>query len=760
MNNKLENDMRNLLKTSLEERGIKQEILSLEHCDMDLDCNFVDSMIAITESYLVFAVCESEDKSFYVSAKKFRKIKELYFYPIEEINRIFTTSLVCGGVFAIESEQEEKALCVYSNMKIRGIMKIIRLFDKLKKSQEITLSDLEDKDKPDFCPKCGMPYPEKGRQVCTKCMDKRSVFKRLLSYFYPYKLKIVGVLLCVFSNALLNILMPYLNGVIFYDHVLGKQQFLGIKSTWIILLMIVLTMVFVQILQQIFGIIQGRIVADVVPKVVLEIKTKVFASLQRLSIGFFSKRQTGGLMTRVNSDSNEVFGFFVDGVPFFAVNVVVTVTSVVVMFLLNWRLAIVSILLLPFLGVICYKLLPKLWHTHGRYHRSIRTLNSRINDNLVGARVVRAFGQGDNEIKRFEKVSSRVRDVEIDLVDCSNIFFSAYSSVQSFSSLLVWVIGSWLILSSLGMSYGTLITFVGYMGLLSGPIQFFTNLFEWWSKSANSAQRIFEIIDAVPEVKERKDPVILKQIEGEIEFKDVSFSYELNKPILKDISFKAERGKMLGIVGHTGTGKTTIVNLLSRLYDVSDGEVYLDGINVRDLNFAQLRKNIAMVSQETYIFQGTVAENIAYANPDCTREEIVTAAITANAHDFICKMQDGYDTMLGNGGKRLSGGEKQRISIARAILADPKILILDEATASVDTQTERNIQESLDRLSGGRTVIAIAHRLSTLKNADSLIVIENGQIVERGTHVELLEQKGVYYRLTQLQNKALAIRGL
>jgi ATP-binding cassette subfamily B protein len=374
--------------------------------------------------------------------------------------------------------------------------------------------------------------------------------------------------------------------------------------------------------------------------------------------------------------------------------------------------------------------------------------------------VVRAFGQGDNEIKRFEKVSSRVRDVEIDLVDCSNIFFSAYSSVQSFSSLLVWVIGSWLILSSLGMSYGTLITFVGYMGLLSGPIQFFTNLFEWWSKSANSAQRIFEIIDAVPEVKERKDPVILKQIEGEIEFKDVSFSYELNKPILKDISFKAERGKMLGIVGHTGTGKTTIVNLLSRLYDVSDGEVYLDGINVRDLSFAQLRKNIAMVSQETYIFQGTVAENIAYANPDCTREEIVTAAITANAHDFICKMQDGYDTMLGNGGKRLSGGEKQRISIARAILADPKILILDEATASVDTQTERNIQESLDRLSGGRTVIAIAHRLSTLKNADSLIVIENGQIVERGTHVELLEQKGVYYRLTQLQNKALAIRGL
>ena len=286
-------------------------------------------------------------------------------------------------------------------------------------------------------------------------------------------------------------------------------------------------------------------------------------------------------------------------------------------------------------------------------------------------------------------------------------------------------------------------------------------MFQRWANSANAAQRIFEIIDAVPEVRESDHPVRHERFEGRVEFKNVNFYYEPNKQILKDVSFVAEPGKMLGIVGHTGTGKTTIVSLMSRLYDVTGGEVLIDGINVKDMAFSDLRKNIAMVSQETYIFRGTVAENIAYANPGCTREQIMAAAITANAHDFICKMPDGYDTVIGSGSRRqLSGGERQRLSIARAILADPRILILDEATAAVDTQTEKNIQAALDKLAGGRTVISIAHRLSTLRGADRLIVIEDGRVVESGGHEELLTQKGVYYRLTQLQNKALAMRGL
>ena len=242
--------------------------------------------------------------------------------------------------------------------------------------------------------------------------------------------------------------------------------------------------------------------------------------------------------------------------------------------------------------------------------------------------------------------------------------------------------------------------------------------------------------------------------------KHVTFGYEPNKPILKDVSFRVKAGEVLGIVGRSGAGKSTLVNLISRLYDTNEGEVLVDGVNVRQYGFRELRKNVAMVSQETYIFAGTVAENIAYARPDASREEIVRAAIQASAHDFICKMPQGYDTILGPANRALSGGEKQRISIARAILADPKILILDEATSAVDTETELAIQKSLEQLEKGRTVLSIAHRLSTLRNATHLIVLDDGRVTEAGTHAELMEKKGTFYKLSQLQTKALAMRGV
>ena len=249
-------------------------------------------------------------------------------------------------------------------------------------------------------------------------------------------------------------------------------------------------------------------------------------------------------------------------------------------------------------------------------------------------------------------------------------------------------------------------------------------------------------------------------LRGEIELKNVTFGYEPNKPILKDVSFHVEAGEVLGIVGRSGAGKSTLVNLISRLYDAGEGEVLVDGINVKRYGFKELRKNVAMVSQETYIFVGTVAENIAYARPEASREEIIRAAVQASAHDFICKMPQGYDTILGPANRALSGGEKQRISIARAILADPKILILDEATSAVDTETELAIQKSLEQLEKGRTVLSIAHRLSTLRNATHLIVIDDGRVTESGTHAELMAKKGTFYKLSELQTKALAMRGV
>lgn len=308
-------------------------------------------------------------------------------------------------------------------------------------------------------------------------------------------------------------------------------------------------------------------------------------------------------------------------------------------------------------------------------------------------------------------------------------------------------------------SYGQLITFVGYLGMLQGPMDFFSHVFQWWAGSMNSAQRIFEIIDSQPEIVESESPLQVR-LKGDIELRHVNFSYEPNKPVLQDVSFSIRAGEMLGIVGRSGAGKSTLVNLISRLYDADSGQILLDGVDIRELSFSSLRGAVAMVSQETYIFMGTVAENIAYARPDATRDEIVEAAIAASAHPFICRLPDGYDTVIGAGGRNLSGGERQRLSIARAILANPQILVLDEATASVDTETERSIQASLDQLVKGRTTISIAHRLSTLRGADRLIVLDNGRVAESGTHAELVAQKGIYYKLLQLQSKALAMRGV
>lgn len=276
----------------------------------------------------------------------------------------------------------------------------------------------------------------------------------------------------------------------------------------------------------------------------------------------------------------------------------------------------------------------------------------------------------------------------------------------------------------------------------------------------NSAQRIFEILDAKPEVVESRHPVRPEKIKGEIRLDKVSFGYEENREVLKNINLLVEPGKMLGIVGKSGAGKSTLANLISRLYDPTVGDINLDGINLRDMSFEDVRRNIAMVSQETYIFKGTIFDNIAYANSAADKKEVLNASIAAGCHDFICKLPDGYDTAVGTGGRSLSGGEKQRISIARAILADPKILILDEATAAVDTETERRIQQSLKTLTKDRTTLSIAHRLSTLRDADELIVLEDGKITEQGNHMELVKKKGTYYKLLQIQTKALAMRGI
>lgn len=766
------------LAASLAERGLKLEPLAYACANITAEGELRTSHLILERERLIFAVGKFSDEMVFAGAQRKPRvlrpedIGEIYIYPLEELQKPQLLNQIVGGLLVMEIKGVETWVCRFTSDKMREMRRFLDCLQRLLQplpgnsgGEDAEGRGPREEGALKCCPKCGLPYPEQERAICPRCMEKRTVFMRILSYFREYRWRVAVMLLCILLSGVFNALWPYLSGTVLYDRVLAKDaafaSSLGAGGNYLLLLgVLTLVLAVVKLLQQLTGVIHGRMTAFMVPGVVCKLKNSVFASLQKLSIGFFTRRQTGSLMQRVNNDANEVMHFFIDGLPYLLFNILTILVTAFVMFSMNWKLAIAALCMLPPLVFVSYYLLPRIWHAHGRRARVTRSMYSVLNDSFTGARVVRAFGKEENENRRFSRNNDRVRDAELSVVRYRNGFDLAYSVVRDIPTVMIWSLGALLILYHPGQfSYGQLITFVGYLGMLQGPMDFFSHVFQWWAGSMNSAQRIFEIIDSQPEIVESESPLQVR-LKGDIELRHVNFSYEPNKPVLQDVSFSIRAGEMLGIVGRSGAGKSTLVNLISRLYDADSGQILLDGVDIRELSFSSLRGAVAMVSQETYIFMGTVAENIAYARPDATRDEIVEAAIAASAHPFICRLPDGYDTVIGAGGRNLSGGERQRLSIARAILANPQILVLDEATASVDTETERSIQASLDQLVKGRTTISIAHRLSTLRGADRLIVLDNGRVAESGTHAELVAQKGIYYKLLQLQSKALAMRGV
>lgn len=756
------------VRLTLQKQGINfDEVQAFACADMSSEGDLRNSYLLLMRDRLIFAVSNQSGEMAFsgISPIKYRSpegIAETFEHTLDRLKDPKILNEVVGGLLTVEVDGTETWLCRFSGAKMRQMRRFCKVLECQIKGED---PPKEESDEAEYCPKCGQPYPEKGRAICPRCMEKKAVFRRILAYFKEYRLRIAFLLICIVLSGVLTSVLPYLTGTILYDKVLSKNEAFAVSfgapgNFTLLLLLLVITMAAVQLIKQVIGILQGRITGYMVPGIVCRMKESVFSALQKLSIGFFTRRQTGSLMQRVNGDANDVMSFFIDGLPYLLYNIATFLFAAIIMFSMDWRLAILALFMLPPVFYVSYRLLPLFWHAHGRRSRTIRRMYSLLNDGIGGARVVKAFGQEEHENRRFSKINDKVRDAEMQIVHYGNQFDIAYAVARQVPTILIWSAGAFIILGSGGMfTYGKLLTFINYLNMMQDPMIFFSFVFRWWSSSMNAAQRVFEIIDANPEIVESKNALQV-DLKGSITLKNVNFSYEPNKQVLTDISFHVKAGEMLGIVGKSGAGKSTLVNLISRLYDPDSGEVLLDGTNVKDLSFASLRGAVAMVSQETYIFMGTIAENIAYARPEATREEIVQAAAAASAHGFICRLPDGYDTIIGAGGRELSGGERQRISIARAILANPRILVLDEATASVDTETERAIQASLEKLIRDRTTISIAHRLSTLRNADRLIVIDDGKLVESGTHAELVAKRGEYYKLLQLQSKALAMRGV
>jgi len=600
------------------------------------------------------------------------------------------------------------------------------------------------------CPKCGDPLPD-DTSVCPKCVDKRATLSRLMRYAVPYKAQAVTVTLLMFAGTALALAPPIFTKYLTDDVLVTHRHENWIL--WLVMGVILTTLAGVGL-----TIWRGRVAAWMSNHMVYELRTQTYNQLQKLSLSYYDKRQTGSLMARVTQDVNELQNFLVDGIQLFLVNTLTIVGVFVILLCYNWKLTLLVLIPAPvsvYLTSVIWKFLwgklQRLWHLRSG-------LSGSINAALSGVRVVKAFAQESREAKNFSDRSYNLFGAGIVVEQAWATYFPIIGFVSTLGFYIIWYVGGLQVFHNPskvhGMTIGVLGMFLTYVSMLLGPLQQMTRIADWLSRSTASAERVFEVIDAEPDIQDTPTAVAMPVIDGHVQLKNVHFSYDKNSDVLDDVSIDVQAGEMIGLVGHSGAGKSTIINLLSRFYDVKDGQILIDGVDIREIKTGDLRRQIGVVLQEPFLFPGTIASNISYAKPDATPAEIMRAAKAANAHDFIMRFPDGYDTYVGERGARLSGGERQRLSIARAILHDPRILILDEATASVDTETEKQIQEAITRLTAGRTTFAIAHRLSTLRNASRLMVMERGKLVEMGTHDELLAMpEGVFKKLVDMQQE-------
>ncbi len=693
---------------------------------------FVTCDLSQSETYGVSVMCALRD-SLCVIYEDTTFVLRKY----SEIESISTENYISSGAVLIRTQTEEMALSYFTLSVSAKIDRFISLVRKLIDGQDADCVNMEENTGEDFS------YINQGR---------KKLFLRVLSYVPKYKKQLVKMMLIIFLITGINLIRPYITGTVLYDHVLNPNgKFYGRIAELVVMV------VGIAAFSTFLGILQGRIGAQMSGNIIYDIKTEVFSSMQKLGMSFFTSKRTGNLLNRINSDALDIQYFLNDGLPNFIINGATICMVGLFLFIVNPLLSLAVLVPLPIIALIIKRSARVFKKLKWLSWRKSSSMNSVINDSLMGIRVVKAFGKEESETERFCKVSKELCANRIREGVASAKVFPLLNFIMALGGLVVWGLGGAQVVSG-KLTFGELMSFVGYLSLLYTPVNFMVKTFDWWTSCMNSAQRIFEVIDRKPDVAESQNPVSIEKLKGHVELKNVTFSYEPNRPVLKNVSLSVKSGEMIGLVGHSGAGKSTITNLITRLYDTSDGEVLLDGVNVKELSFDTLRSNIGMVLQETYLFSGSIAENIAYGKGEASRDEIIDAAKKAYAHDFIMNLPDGYDTLIGKSGIDLSGGEKQRISIARAILMNPPILIFDEATSSLDTKTEQQIQKAMQLLIKDRTTIAIAHRFSTLKNADRLIVVEEGCVVEEGTHEELFNKDGgVYASMAKKQLESLNI---
>ena len=603
-----------------------------------------------------------------------------------------------------------------------------------------------------LCPNCETPLLA-GQEECPQCSKEIHTppstwtLLRLWRFARPYRWRLLTGFLLSLASTAATLVPPYLTMPLMDKVLIPFQNGQPINME---LVTLYLSGLFgAALLAWALGWARTYTLALVSERIGSDLRTTTYEHLLKLSQEYFGGKRTGDLMARIGSETDRINIFISLHFLDFATDVLMIVMTTAILVSINPWLALVTLLPLPIIAWMIHVVREKLRTGFERVDRIWAEVTNVLADTIPGIRVVKAFAQESREAQRFREANTRNLEINDKVNKIWSLFGPTVTLLTEVGLLIVWAFGIWQITRS-DITVGILTAFLAYIGRFYLRLDSMSRIVSVTQKAAAGAKRIFDVLDHVSSVPEPANPVHLPPVEGRIELKDVGFRYG-TRSVTRDISLNIAPGEMVGLVGHSGSGKSTLVNLICRFYDVSEGAILIDGIDIRSVPVAEYRRNIGLVLQEPFLFFGTIAENIAYGKPDATRAEIIAAARAAHAHEFILRLPHGYDSLVGERGQSLSGGERQRISIARALLIDPKILILDEATSSVDTTTEKEIQKALDNLVRGRTTIAIAHRLSTLRDANRLVVLDRGKVVEIGGHDELMAQEGHYYRLYQAQ---------